>query len=158
VLLDFGAARRVIGDATQQLTAILKSGYSPAEQYEGAETKRQGPWTDVYALAAVLYAAIAGRTPPSAIGRVVNDTMVPAVRLGAGRYSEPFLAAIDAGLVVRPDQRPQSMAAFRAALTATAAPAAPAARPAAVAAPRAAAAAKLPFWRRWLDALRGRRR
>lgn len=157
VLLDFGAARRVIGDATQQLTAILKSGYSPAEQYEGAETKRQGPWTDVYALAAVLYAAIAGRTPPSAIGRVVNDTMVPAARIGAGRYSESFLAAIDAGLAVRPEQRPQSMAAFRAALSATTAPAPPAARPAPAAPPRAAASAKPPFWRRWLAALRGRR-
>ena len=161
VLLDFGAARRVIGDATQQLTAILKSGYSPAEQYEGAETKRQGPWTDVYALAAVLYAAIAGRTPPSAIGRVVNDTMVPAARVGAGRYSEPFLAAIDAGLAVRPDQRPQSMAAFRAALTATSVPARPpAAAPAAARAVPAPAstAAPPPFWRRWLDALRPRGR
>lgn len=142
VLLDFGAARRVIGDATQQLTAILKSGYSPAEQYEGAETTRQGPWTDVYALAAVLYSAIAARTPPSAIGRIVNDTMVPAARLGAGRYSPAFLTAIDAGLAVRAEQRPQTMAAFRAALLAETAPAAP---PAAVSAPGG--------WRRWFEAL-----
>ena len=60
VLLDFGAARRVIGDATQQLTAILKSGYSPIEQYEGEVSIRQGPWTDVYALCAVLYTAAIG--------------------------------------------------------------------------------------------------
>lgn len=116
MLLDFGAARRVIGDATQQLTAILKNGYSPAEQYEGAESKRQGAWTDVYALAAVLYSAIAGRTPPSAIGRILNDTIVPAAQVGAGRYSPAFLAAIDAGLAVRPEHRPQTMAAFRDAL------------------------------------------
>jgi serine/threonine protein kinase len=119
MLLDFGAARRVIGDATQALTAILKSGYSPAEQYEGAESRRQGAWTDVYALSAVLYTAIAGRAPPSAIARIVKDQMVPAATLGAGRYSDGFLAAIDAGLAPRPEQRPQTMTAFRDALAAT---------------------------------------
>lgn len=146
VLLDFGAARRVIGDATQQLTAILKSGYSPPEQYEGAETQRQGPWTDVYALAAVLYAAIGGRKPPSAIGRVVKDTMVPAATIGAGRYSPAFLAAIDAGMAVRREDRPASMAAFRAALTATSVP--PVASPARASKPAAAQRR-----RRWFDAL-----
>jgi serine/threonine protein kinase len=116
MLLDFGAARRVIGDATQALTAILKSGYSPPEQYEGAESKRQGAWTDVYALAAVMYTAIAGRAPPSAIARLVKDQMVPAAQVGAGRYSPGFLAAIDAGLAPRPEQRPQTMVEFLAAL------------------------------------------
>lgn len=119
VLLDFGAARRVISDATQNFTAILKNGYSPAEQYEGAESKRQGAWTDVYALSAVLYTAIAGRAPPSAIARVVNDQMVPAAQVGAGRYSPAFLAAIDAGLAVHPQDRPQSMAEFAAAVEST---------------------------------------
>jgi serine/threonine protein kinase len=113
VLLDFGAARRVISDATQNFTAILKNGYSPIEQYQGADSKHQGAWTDVYALSAVLYTAIAGRAPPSSIARIVNDVMVPAAQLGAGRYSAGFLAAIDAGLAVRPEQRPQSMADFR---------------------------------------------
>jgi len=113
VLLDFGAARRVIGDATQQLTAILKSGYSPVEQYEGEVSIRQGPWTDVYALCAVLYTAVVGRAPGSSIARVVRDDLVPARAAALGRYSEPFLAAIDAGLAVRPEQRPASMAALR---------------------------------------------
>lgn len=114
VLLDFGAARRVIGDATQALTAMLKSGYSPVEQYEGAESPRQGPWTDVYALCALLYAALAGRAPLSSIARVVRDEQVPARTAGKGRYSPGFLAAIDAGLAVRPEQRPQTMAELRA--------------------------------------------
>ncbi|MFY9511478.1 MAG: serine/threonine-protein kinase [Rubrivivax sp.] len=115
LLLDFGAARRVISDATQNLTAILKPGYSPVEQYDGDGTMRQGPWTDVYALAAVLYTALAGKTPPSAIARVVKDDLVPALQLGAGRYSPSFLAAIDAGLAIWPPGRPQDMPAFRAA-------------------------------------------
>ncbi len=114
VLLDFGAARRVIGDATQQLTAILKTGYSPVEQYEGEVSMRQGPWTDVYALCAVLYTAAVGRPPLSSVARVVRDDQISARTACKGRYSESFLAAIDAGLTVRPEQRPQSMEALRA--------------------------------------------
>jgi serine/threonine protein kinase len=113
VLLDFGAARRVIGDATQNLTAILKSGYSPVEQYEGEETLRQGAWTDVYALCAVLYTAAVGKAPGSSIARVVRDETVPARVAAKGRYSDAFLAAIDAGLAVRPEHRPQSLAALQ---------------------------------------------
>ena len=143
VLLDFGAARRVIGDATQQLTAILKSGYSPVEQYEGEESLRQGPWTDVYALCAVLYAAVNGKPPASAVARVVRDDMPPAAK-SAGRYSASFLAAIDAGLRVRPEQRPQSMAALRALMDAPVAPPAPAAP-----APAPVVAGGMPRWVPW---------
>ena len=116
LLLDFGSARRVIGEATQQLTALLKPGYSPPEQYEGETSARQGPWTDVYALSAVLYAAVTGTPPPSSIARVMKDEMVPAAQAGAGRYSPQFLAAIDAGLTVKPEQRPRSMAELKAML------------------------------------------
>lgn len=113
LLLDFGSARRVVGDATQALTALLKTGYSPVEQYEGEASRRQGPWTDVYALSAVLWSCIALRAPPSAVARAVKDEMEPASRAGAGRYADELLAAIDAGLAVRPEDRPQDMAALQ---------------------------------------------
>ena len=113
LLLDFGAARRVIGDVTHNLTVILKPGYAPLEQYAESESMRQGPWTDVYALCAVLYCAVTGRAPVPSVSRVLSDEMVSASLAGAGRYSQKFLAAIDAGLAVRPDARPQSMAALR---------------------------------------------
>jgi serine/threonine protein kinase len=112
VLLDFGAARRVIGDMTQALTVILKPGYAPVEQYAEVAALKQGPWTDVYALAAVVYFAIQGKTPPPSVGRLMSDTYVPLATTAAGRYSERFLRAIDHALAVRPEQRPQSVQAL----------------------------------------------
>ena len=109
LLLDFGAARRVIGDMTQALTVILKPGYAPVEQYAEVPGMKQGPWTDVYALAAVVYYAITGKTPPTSVGRLMNDNYVPMTQVGAGRYSPAFLAAIDRALVVKPEQRTQSI-------------------------------------------------
>jgi serine/threonine protein kinase len=113
LLLDFGAARRVIGDMTQALTVILKPGYAPVEQYAEIPGLKQGPWTDVYALAASVYFAIIGKTPPPSVGRLLNDTYVPLVQSAAGRYSEGFLAAIDRALVVRPEARTQDIDALR---------------------------------------------
>jgi hypothetical protein len=113
LLLDFGAARRVIGDMTQALTVILKPGYAPVEQYAEVPGMKQGGWTDVYALAAVVYYAIVGKTPPTSVARLMNDTYVPLAQLGAGRYSPGFLAAIDRALRVRPEDRTQSIEAFR---------------------------------------------
>ena len=116
VLLDFGAARRVIADMTQAPTVILKPGYAPVEQYGEDPTMRQGPWTDVYALAAVVYSAIAGKAPQASISRYMADGLKPVSKLAAGRYSDEFLRAIDQALSVRPSDRPQSVDEFRALL------------------------------------------
>jgi serine/threonine protein kinase len=113
LLLDFGAARRVIGDMTQALTVILKPGYAPVEQYAEVPGMKQGPWTDVYALAAVVYYAIMGKTPPTSVGRLMNDSYVPLAQSAAGRYSAKFLQAIDRALIVKPEERTQSVDELR---------------------------------------------
>lgn len=117
VLLDFGAARQVIGDMTQALTVILKPGYAPIEQYAEDASMKQGPWTDIYSLCAVVYFAITKKAPPSSVARIMKDPIVHLVDGNHVGYSHEFLAAIDSGLAVKPDDRPQSIDAFRRLLT-----------------------------------------
>ncbi|HEX2540762.1 MAG TPA: protein kinase [Caldimonas sp.] len=116
LLLDFGAARRVIGDMTHALTVVLKPGYAPIEQYGDVATMAQGPWTDIYALACVVYYAITGKTPMSSVERLMDDAMQPLSVLAAGRYGPSFLRAIDSALALRPQDRPQNEQQFRALL------------------------------------------
>lgn len=116
VLLDFGAARRVIGDMTQALTVILKPGYAPIEQYAEMPGVRQGPWTDLYALGAVLHWIITGQTPPPAVGRMLRDSYEALTTRTGGRYSEALLHGIDRCLALRGEDRPQSVAQLRALL------------------------------------------
>lgn len=119
VLLDFGAARRVISDASQMLTVILKDGYAPVEQYGTSAAMRQGPWTDIYALSTVMRYAITGQKAASAVDRLLQDPMQPLMQIASGRYTAAFLSAIDAGMAVRPEDRPQSIADFRSLMDAT---------------------------------------
>ena len=116
LLLDFGAARRVIGDMTQALTVILKPGYAPIEQYADSPDMSQGPWTDIYALAASVHYAIMGKTPPTSVSRLMNDTYIPLEQAAQGRYSATFLQAMDRALRVRPQERTPTVDVLRAEL------------------------------------------
>jgi serine/threonine protein kinase len=110
ILLDFGAARHAIGDRTHAFTAILKPSFAPIEQYAEATSLKQGPWTDFYALAAVMHELLTGRPPPPCTARAMDDELEP---LEVQGYSSSFLAALDWGLRVPPHQRPPTAAAWR---------------------------------------------
>jgi serine/threonine protein kinase len=104
VLLDFGSARQ----KNNELTAIVTPGYAPFEQYH--TQGKQGPWSDLYALAGVLYWMTTGNRPLEAPARVRQDTMAPAVTAAkAGRYRPEFLAAIDWALAPNEEDRPKSV-------------------------------------------------
>jgi serine/threonine protein kinase len=111
VLLDFGAARRAVAEVSRSITGIVKTGYSPPEQYS-SDNRRQGPWSDIYALGATMYLAVTGRSPIESTLRVDKDNMVPAAQ-AAGTFRIGFLAAIDACLKIRRSERPQSVAELR---------------------------------------------
>lgn len=114
VLLDFGAARDQIGRKSRGLTSIVTPGYAPLEQYH--TDGNQGPWTDIYAMGAILYQAVSGNLPPEAPARIRNDPLTGAAEIGRGRYSESFLQAIDWALAVDEDARPQTVQEWRDAL------------------------------------------
>ena len=66
-LIDFGAARYATASHSQNLTVIVKKGYSPIEQYQSRGN--QGKYTDVYAIGAVLYQMLTGIMPPDSMER-----------------------------------------------------------------------------------------
>jgi serine/threonine protein kinase len=114
VLIDFGSARQAVGE--KSMTSVVTHGYSPLEQY--TQSTRQGEWTDIYALAAVMYRCVTGNAPPNALERVTTpDVFLPcATQTGDRVYSPALLAAIDWGLQVRLEERPVSIAAWLPAL------------------------------------------
>ena len=115
VLLDFGAARQAIGAKSRSVTSIVTPGYAPIEQY--SSRGRQGPWTDIYALGGVCYRALTGQVPDDATDRVRNDPLIPVAQRCVGRASQEFLSAIDVALSVDEGDRPQSVGAWREALS-----------------------------------------
>jgi serine/threonine protein kinase len=114
VLLDFGAARQAIGGATKSLTSILTPGYAPLEQYSG--DGHQGPWSDMYALAGVLYRAIVNENPPDAVSRLRSDVLPEKLAAVRGEVSDAFLDAAAWALALDENQRPRSVREWRRAL------------------------------------------
>lgn len=116
ILLDFGAARRVISNHTQAFTAILKPSYAPIEQYAEMSAMRQGPWTDLYALGAVMHFLLSGKPPMPSTARAVHPGAELLELDAQAGVSERFVRIVGWMLSVRPQERPQSVAELRAVL------------------------------------------
>jgi serine/threonine protein kinase len=110
VLIDFGSARFEAAEATSTKVTFHTPPYAAIEQY--VKTYPQGPWTDIYALGVVMYECITGEKPPEVLERLHAGLGKP---LASGKwpgYGKRFLAAVDSAMIVKPDERPQSLSGW----------------------------------------------
>jgi serine/threonine protein kinase len=104
ILLEFSARRHLPLHASD-----LASGFAAFEQYGMREI---GPWTDVYAVSALLYYMLTGNAPPSALERAAGEAVpspiasVPGVIPGLARLAVK-------GMALLPQQRPHAVSELR---------------------------------------------
>lgn len=113
ILIDFVAGRFDLDrGAGGRLTAFTPP-YAAIEQY--VPVYPQGPWTDIYALGAVLSHCVTGEEPAEVLARGDGERQ----RLADSKrsdFSPAFLALIDAAFQVAPQRRPATLEAWLAAL------------------------------------------
>lgn len=114
VLIDFGAARHVVGEGSHSLDLVLKHGYSPLEQYSGKG--KIGAWTDIYACGALMYLLITGQLPPAATDRYGEDSLIAPKNMQDVEISEITNNVIMRALAVRWEERFQCVTDVKLAL------------------------------------------
>ncbi|GAB5456560.1 MAG: hypothetical protein Hens2KO_27890 [Henriciella sp.] len=112
VFIDFGTARTYGPSAASKHTSFKSHGYTPLEQDSG---RGQDERSDIYSLAAVMYACLTGEMPIDAGERAagVKDPLVPLSAKFEGHEHAAFLSAIDRGMALKSDGRPKSVKVWR---------------------------------------------
>lgn len=100
------------GAAGGRVPAFLKAGFAPEELYR--KSGEPGPWTDVYAVCAVIYRCLTGQPPEEASDRVYRDGLRSPSAMGV-YLTAAFEEALMKGLsIYREDRFPDCAALFEA--------------------------------------------
>jgi len=114
ILVDFGIAKASGGDSKTTTAAIaLTPGYAPPEQYGMGRTDGR---SDLYALAATLYATLTGRTPPDSMERLLNNAELPRPEVFCPGLPQHVSDALMRGLALKPAERFADARTFKLAL------------------------------------------
>lgn len=111
VLIDFGAAREVLNNDGNFVRPMYTPGFAAPEMY-----KRQsalGPWTDIYAVGACMYACMQGYPPHDAPQRLEKDRLESAMSRLRGLYSNELIEVVRWCMALDPMARPQSVFALQ---------------------------------------------
>ncbi|MBG7609433.1 MAG: serine/threonine-protein kinase [Anaerolineae bacterium] len=113
-LVDFGLAKVAYsGQRTTTGARAMTPGYSPPEQYGGARTDNR---SDIYSLAATLYAALAGTLPEDSLARTMQQIELTPLRDHNPNVSEFLAGAIEKALEAYPKDRFQDAESFKQAM------------------------------------------
>ena len=107
VLIDFGAAREVLSKEGNFIRPMYTPGFAAPEMYR--RDSSMGPWTDIYAIGACIYASMQGYPPNDAPQRLEKDRLSVALSRLRGIYSDNLIEVVEWCMALDPLSRPQSV-------------------------------------------------
>ena len=111
VLIDFGAAREVLSKEGNFIRPMYTPGFAAPEMYR--RDASMGPWTDIYAIGACIYACMQGFPPNEAPQRLENDRIAIALARLRSVYSDNLIEVVEWCMSLDPLSRPQSVFALQ---------------------------------------------
>ncbi len=107
VLIDFGAAREVLSKEGSFIRPMYTPGFAAPEMYR--RDTALGPWTDIYAIGACIYACMQGYPPVDAPQRQDKDRLEISLARLRGVYSDNLIEVVEWCMALDPLARPQSV-------------------------------------------------
>jgi serine/threonine protein kinase len=111
VMIDFGAAREVISKEGNFIRPMYTPGFAAPEMYK--RDGSMGPWTDIYAIGACIYACMQGYPPNDAPQRLEKDRLSLSMNRLRGVYSDNMIEMVEWCMALNPLDRPQSVFALQ---------------------------------------------
>jgi len=110
VMIDFGAAREVLSKEGNFIRPMYTPGFAAPEMYR--RNTSMGPWTDIYAIGACIYACMQGYPPNDAPQRQERDRLSLSLSRLRGVYSDNLIEVVEWCMALDPLARPQSVFAL----------------------------------------------